>query len=56
VTTFDADLNVISQVNESQDWNSLPAVFKAELKAVYERLVTDAKGKGLIGTGTDEEL
>lgn len=56
VKTYDADMNETNTEVESGAWLSFPQAFKDELKAVYDRLVADAKGKGLIGVGTDEVL
>ena len=47
---------IVPGQNEIVAYATWPQVFKDEMKAVYERVVADAKTKLLIGVGTDEVL
>lgn len=55
VNNRDASGNVIESNTRTIKFANWPASVKADLKAVYTRVLADAENQGLIGAGTDTD-
>jgi hypothetical protein len=54
IESLDASGNVLRKIGEDIAWSDLPAGVKTDLKAVFQKVLTDAENKGYIGAGDDE--
>ena len=55
VRHYNSDGDVVKTIKESIPFSEWPASFKADVKAVHNKVIIDAKNKGYIGTGVDSE-
>jgi len=55
VGDFNASGEGINQKVETIAFVDWPAAFKTDVKAVHNKVITDAKNKGYIGVGTDSD-
>lgn len=56
VVSINADGEPITRVDEAVGFVNWPASVKTDMRAIYSALTIDAKNKGLIEPGTDEDL
>ena len=55
VKNLDPNGKTIQSHQVTYDFSQWPAALKRDLKAVYNKVLSDAENKGFIGSGTDVE-